>query len=69
MPRTPKFIKYISLGFEVTGMVVAGLFLGKVIGESLGYENLGAVIGTLVGFVTWLAHIFSLTRPKNDDKK
>ena len=69
MPRmSPKFIKYLSLGFEVTGMVVAGLFLGKVIGESLGYENLGSAVGTLIGFATWIVHILSLTKNQNNKK-
>ena len=65
----PKFIKYLSLGFEVTGMVIAGLFLGKIIGESVGYENLGPAIGTLVGFAAWILHILFLIKSQDNDKK
>ena len=65
---SPKLIKYLSLGFEVTGMVIAGLFLGKVIGESLGNENLGSAIGTLTGFTVWLLHILFLIRSKDNKK-
>ncbi len=66
---SPKFIKYLGLGFEVTGIVVAGLFLGKVIGESLGNENLGAAIGTLAGFTVWLLHILFLIKSQDNNKK
>ena len=72
MSRSKKpssLIKYLSLGFEVTGMVIAGLFLGKIIGESLGHENLGSAIGTLVGFTAWVLHILFLVKSQGDDKK
>ena len=66
---SPKLVKYLGLGFEVTGMVIAGLFLGKVIGESFGYENLGSAVGTLVGFAAWLLHLLFLTRSQDNNKK
>ena len=66
---SPKLIKCLSLGFEVTGIVIAGLFLGRVIGEGFGYKNLGSAVGTLVGFTVWVLHILFLTKSLDDNKK
>ena len=66
---SPKLIKCLSLGFEVIGMVIAGLFLGRVIGEGFGYKNLGSGVGTLVGFTVWVLHILFLTKSQDDSKK
>lgn len=60
-----KIIKCLGLGFEITGMVIAGLFLGKVIGKSIEYEGLGAMLGSLLGFFVWVLRILFLTKSYN----
>ena len=61
-----KIIKCLGLGFEITGMMVAGLFLGRIIGKSIGYESLGAMLGSLFGFFVWVLRILFLTTSYNN---
>ena len=44
-------------------MVMAGFFIGKWIGQNLGFEDLGAVTGVLIGFFAWVLRLWFLLKP------
>ena len=60
---------FIGLGFEITGMVLAGFFLGQSIGQFLGHQDLGAAIGCFAGFIIWLLHVLFLIYPRSHQNK
>ncbi len=59
-----KFSKFIALAFELTGLIIAGVFLGMLIGETLGSKNIGAFWGIVVSFSFWVYRLIILTKDK-----
>lgn len=55
--QTSKMIKAIGLGFEITGIVIAGFLIGKWIGKAFELEDVGAITGIFLGFSVWVVHI------------
>ncbi len=57
-------IKFMSLGAELTGIIVTMVFLGMFVGEKLGSKNIGAFWGIVIGFSGWIYRIILLTRKR-----
>ena len=63
-----KTMMFLGLGFEITGMILVGLFLGRNVGRYLEHEDLGAATGCLLAFIAWCLHVLFLTRSHQQKK-
>jgi F0F1-type ATP synthase assembly protein I len=43
----------ISLGFELLSLVLICIFLGYYLGRMKGFAEMGAVVGSVLGFTLW----------------
>ncbi len=57
-----KALAYIALAFELAGLVVAFIFVGKYLDEKFGLKGLGIAGGALLGLILWVIHIVVVLR-------
>ena len=57
-----KYIKFMALGAELTGLVVASVFLAGFIGEKLGSRNIGMFWGVVISFTVWFYRIILIAK-------
>jgi hypothetical protein len=67
-PPTFKSVKwnvlllYTNIGFSIAFCLVGGAFLGKYLGDRMGYPREGALLGIGIGFVFSIIQLVSLFR-------
>lgn len=67
-----KYIVFVGIGFELVGIMVACLYVGKALDEHYGLQGLGMAGISMAGLAGWIVHIVMLTKAMDrsgDDKK
>ena len=57
------------LGFEIIGLIIAGIFLGEWLDTNRGWGGIGITSGVLGALVLWLIHVFVLLKRFSKDDK
>ena len=57
-----KALAYIALAFELAGLVVVFIFIGKYFDEKYSLKGLGIAGGALLGLILWVIHITVVLR-------
>lgn len=53
---------YISLGFELIGIIVALVFIGRALDQHFGWPGWGVVGGVVIGFAGWVTHVYMVVQ-------
>ncbi|MCM2280518.1 MAG: AtpZ/AtpI family protein [Bdellovibrionaceae bacterium] len=57
-----KFAVFTAMGFEIVGLVVAFVFIGRWVDEKFGWNGLGTAAGVGIALVGWLTHLLVLAK-------
>jgi ATP synthase protein I len=49
---------YVSLGFELVGLIVASVFIGRYLDQRFGWPGWGVASGVIIGFIGWIVHVY-----------
>ena len=49
---------YVTLGFELIGLVVAFVFAGRYLDTQFGWGGWGLIGGVTIAFVSWVTHLY-----------
>ena len=60
--KNNKYIVFTAMGFELVGLMIAALYLGKKIDESYNLKGLGLIGLSIFALAGWLVHIVSLAK-------
>ena len=66
-----KYIIFTGIGFELIGVILGCLFLGKAIDEKFNSNGLFMVSLSMLGLAGWLFHVVKLAKKleKNENKE
>ena len=70
----PKAVVFIGMGFELLGVTLGALYLGKFIDERYGFNGIGTAGLCFIVLIGWLYHLVILLKrymeieEKKDDK-
>ena len=56
-----------GLGFELTGLILAGFFAGQALDRWQDWNGLGVALGVGLGFFGWLWHVYKILSDGFDD--
>ena len=62
-----KTVALIGLAFELTGLVLAGVFLGNYLDSKWDLKGLGVAGGALLALVLWITHVMKVLKEKSSD--
>lgn len=57
-----KYVVFMGLGVEITGLIIAGIWLGKSFDEAYGYRGFGITTGCLLALGIWIYHIILVSK-------
>lgn len=57
-----KLIVFVGMGFELVGIILACIYLGKAMDENWGTRGMGLALVPMVGLVGWIVQIVMLTK-------
>lgn len=57
-----KWAIFTAMGFEIVGLVLAFVFVGRWMDEKFGWDGLGTTVGVLVALVGWITHLLILAK-------
>jgi len=60
-----RYIVFAAIGFELIGLIIAGIFLGEVIAKTTGHPIFKAAM-IVVGFIVWFISL--IAKLKNIEK-
>ena len=63
-----KALVFTGMGFELVGMIFAGLFLGQQVDETWQLQGLGTAFFSFVVLAGWLWHLVILIKRFQSDK-
>jgi 4-amino-4-deoxy-L-arabinose transferase-like glycosyltransferase len=58
--KMDKAVIFLGIGFELVALCGAGVFLGQLIDQWMGWQNAGTLIMVLSFLVLWFFHLFFL---------
>jgi F0F1-type ATP synthase assembly protein I len=61
-PMDKKALAYVALAFELAGLVVVCIFIGKYLDEKFSLNGLGIAGGALMGLILWVIHVTVVLR-------
>ena len=65
-----KYWIFLSMGFELVGLVITSVFIGQSLDEKLGTRGISLLILTLASLAGWMVHlIFLLKRIERSTEK
>ena len=61
---------FLGMGFELTALVLVGVYLGRIIDQKYNWNGMGVLAGSMLGLISWMVHFFVLLRATeaNDDE-
>lgn len=62
-----KTLILIGMAFELTGLIIAFVYLGKYVDDQYGLKGLGTAGGAFLGLIIWVIHIMIVL--KDDESK
>ena len=57
-----KGLVFMGMGFELLGLILGGLYLGKLIDEHMGWPGYGVAVCAIAVLLSWLVHLFVLLK-------
>lgn len=57
-----KYVVFIAIGFELVGLVLAGLLFGQSIDATYNLEGIATTAGILLALVVWIVHLLVLIK-------
>lgn len=57
-----KLIVFVGMGFELVGIILACIYLGRVLDEQLGLKGIGLALTPMLGLVGWIVQIVYMTK-------
>lgn len=64
-----KGLIFIGLGFELVGLIMATLYVGRLIDETYGWSGLGVASMVLLGTAGWFYHLIILLKRFMEEDK
>lgn len=55
-------IVFMGMGFELVGIMLAGLYVGKIIDEKMGWKGIGVAACVIILLIGWFVHLFVLLK-------
>ena len=67
--KMDKAVIFMGIGFELVALCAAGVWLGRLIDQNMGWQNAGTLGMVLSFLVLWFFHLFFLIQKfeKKDD--
>ena len=59
---------FLGMGFELTALVLVGVYLGRIIDQKYGWNGMGVLAGSMLGLVIWMVHFFLLLKQVQKDE-
>ena len=53
---------YLGIAFELTGLIIVFLFIGKYFDEKFTLGGIGITVGILLAFALWITHLLILVK-------
>lgn len=60
---------FISMGFEIIGVVIAAIYIGGWFDKTYALDGLGTTFAIVIGFIGWLTHLFIAARAFDKEEK
>jgi F0F1-type ATP synthase assembly protein I len=57
-----KYLVFVGIGFELVGIILTALYLGKLFDEHFGTKGLGIAAFPMIGLVGWIIHVIMLSK-------
>jgi hypothetical protein len=57
-----KYIVFSAMGFELVGIILGCLYLGKLVDDTYGWKGMGIVSFSILGLTGWLIHVVQLSK-------
>jgi len=67
--KNNKMLIFVGMGFELVGIILACIYLGKAIDDHYGTKGIGLALLPMIGLVGWIVQIVSLTKGLDADTK
>lgn len=68
--KSGKYLIFASMGFELVGLIVGGVYLGQILDKEFGTKGLLLMSITIVSLIGWFIHLlFLLKRMEKLDEK
>ena len=69
--KNKKGLVFVGMGFELIGLILTALYLGKYVDEQYNLKGLSIALFSFIALIIWVYHLVLLTRQfqKNDDRK
>ena len=61
-----KYLVFVGIGFELVGIILVMVYIGRLVDESYGTKGLGLALFPMIGLVGWIAHVIQLTKKLGD---
>jgi F0F1-type ATP synthase assembly protein I len=67
--KSQKFAVFIGIGFELVGIILVCIYLGKATDDYFGTKGIGLALMPIVGLIGWIVQIVILTKKleKNEE--
>ncbi len=63
-----KTVALIGLAFELTGLILGGVFLGNYFDSKWDMKGLGVAGGALIALIVWITHVMKVLKEKSSDQ-
>lgn len=57
-----RYLVFVGIGFELVGIIIATLYVGKMIDDNYGTKGLGLAIFPMLGLIGWIVHVVALAK-------
>lgn len=62
-----KYLMFVSIGFELVGLILAAIWVGKYLTDTMQFTNAAQAICVLVAFLIWFISLFLKLRSLKSD--
>jgi F0F1-type ATP synthase assembly protein I len=60
--KKPKMAVFIAIGFEIVGLIVVGIELGKILDAKFGWNGYGVAGMSVLALTVWIVHLSVLLK-------
>ena len=65
--KNTKALVFAGMGFELVGLILAGLYLGQYLDKNFGFGGLGTAAMAMLVLASWIWHLVILLKKFNED--